>query len=56
MKVFGFTCPECGERFEETVELDELGWHTACEKCGSSFDVDYDEENDEVIYDEANYN
>ena len=55
-KRFKFTCLECGKKFEATVELDELGWHTAWPHFGTSFDVDYDEEKDEVIYDEADYN
>lgn len=55
MKKFEFTCPHCGKTFESVVELDELGWYTVCTECGGSFDVDYDEEKGEVVYEENYY-
>lgn len=36
-----FECFNCGETMELTnATNDELGWHTSCTECGSSFDVD----------------
>lgn len=33
-------CLNCGNEFEGSVSLDELGWHSYCEECDQSFDVD----------------
>ena len=33
-------CLNCGHKFSGSIELDSLGWHSSCPKCGSSFDVD----------------
>ena len=38
------TCLQCGNEFEGTVSKDDLGWHSVCPECGSSFDVDVPEE------------
>lgn len=38
------TCLNCWHQFDGDVSLDELGWHSVCPKCGSSFDVDVPEE------------
>lgn len=34
------TCMNCYHAFDGSVSLDELGWHSVCPECGSSFDVD----------------
>lgn len=34
------TCMSCYHTFEGSISLDELGWHSVCPECGSSFDVD----------------
>ena len=34
-----FTCLNCGYQFHGTAETDELGLHSYCPKCNSSFDV-----------------
>ncbi len=36
-------CLCCDHEFEGTISKDELGWHSVCEDCGSSFDVDVPE-------------
>lgn len=36
-----FTCPSCHHEFDGVVYIDELGTHTVCPECDSSFDVDY---------------
>lgn len=33
-------CLHCGNEFEGSISLDELGWHSYCEECDQSFDVD----------------
>ncbi len=33
------TCLNCGHSFSGTVETDDLGPHSSCPECGSSFDV-----------------
>lgn len=33
-------CLQCDYEFDGTISYDELGWHSACPKCGGSFDVD----------------
>lgn len=33
-------CLNCGHKFEGRISLDELGWHSYCNECDSSFDVD----------------
>lgn len=33
-------CWNCGHEFEGTVSYDELGWHSYCSECESSFDVE----------------
>lgn len=33
-------CLNCGREFEGSVSYDDLGWHSLCSECGSSFDVD----------------
>ena len=38
-----YTCPNCGHIFTGSIDLDELGWHTSCPECESSFDVDVPE-------------
>ena len=38
-----YTCPSCLHEFTGSIDLDELGWHTSCPKCESSFDVDVPE-------------
>ncbi len=35
-------CLHCGEVAERLVSYDELGWHSSCVPCDSSFDVDID--------------
>ncbi len=32
-------CLSCGEVSQKGVSYDELGWHTSCDACESSFDV-----------------
>ena len=54
-KRFKFVCPHCGETFKESACKDELGWYTVCTECGGSFDIDYDEEKGEAVY-EKSYN
>jgi hypothetical protein len=34
------TCLSCWHEFDASISIDELGPHTVCPKCGSSFDVD----------------
>ncbi len=34
------TCANCYHIFNGTISLDNLGWHSVCPECGSSFDVD----------------
>lgn len=36
-------CLCCENEFEGTISKDELGWHSVCDDCGSSFDVDVPE-------------
>ena len=37
-------CPHCGKQiFIDSIEKDELGWHTSCPECNGSFDVDLEE-------------
>lgn len=36
-------CLNCGREFEGSISYDELGWHSYCEECDSSFDVDVPE-------------
>ena len=36
-------CWNCGHEFIGSLSNDELGWHSYCEKCESSFDVDIEE-------------
>ena len=33
-------CMSCWHEFEGTITKDELGWHSVCPECESSFDVD----------------
>lgn len=33
-------CCNCGNKFEGTISYDELGWHSYCKECDTSFDVD----------------
>lgn len=33
-------CCNCGNKFEGTISHDELGWHSYCNECNTSFDVD----------------
>lgn len=33
-------CWNCGHEFEGGISKDELGWHSYCEECNTSFDVD----------------
>ena len=33
-------CCNCGNKFEGAISHDELGWHSYCEECDTSFDVD----------------
>ena len=33
-------CLHCGTVSQKEVSYDELGWHTSCDACESSFDVD----------------
>ena len=33
-------CCNCGNKFEGTISHDELGWHSYCKECDTSFDVD----------------
>lgn len=33
-------CLSCGHEFNGSIELDNLGWHSVCPECDSSFDVD----------------
>lgn len=42
------TCLNCWHIFDGDVSLDELGWHSACPECGSSFDVDVPEVEESV--------
>ena len=34
------TCLACEHQFEGSISKDELGWHSSCPECDSSFDVD----------------
>lgn len=36
-------CLHCGNEFEGSISLDELGWYGYCEECDQSFDVDVPE-------------
>lgn len=36
-------CMNCSHEFEGSISLDDLGWHSVCPECGSSFDVDVPE-------------
>ena len=36
-------CLHCGHEFDGTISKDELGWHSYCEECNTSFDVDIEE-------------
>lgn len=36
-------CLCCENEFEGTISKDEMGWHSVCVDCGSSFDVDVPE-------------
>jgi hypothetical protein len=33
-------CLNCVHEFDGGISMDKLGWHSCCEECGSSFDVD----------------
>ena len=33
-------CWNCGNKFDGTISYDELGWHSYCKECDTSFDVD----------------
>lgn len=33
-------CLHCGHEFDGTICFDNFGWHSSCEKCNGSFDVD----------------
>lgn len=33
-------CWNCGHEFDGSVSYDELGWHSCCSECDTSFDVD----------------
>lgn len=49
-------CLNCGYEFDGTAEYDELGWHSSCPECESSFDVDTEDyenttEIDGVLFD-----
>lgn len=33
-------CLNCGHEEERRISLDELGWHSYCDECDNSFDVD----------------
>lgn len=35
-----FTCRSCDHEFNGILHHDDLGWHTACPKCGASLDID----------------
>ena len=48
-KLHYMNCLNCSYGFEGVPGYDELGWHGNCPECGSSFDVDM-EDNDEPIY------
>lgn len=37
------TCLNCSYEFDGSISLDELGWHSVCPECKSSFDVDVPE-------------
>lgn len=36
-------CLNCNHEFDGSITKDELGWHSVCPECGSSFDVDVPE-------------
>lgn len=36
-------CLSCNHEFEGRIFKDELGWHSVCPECGSSFDVNVPE-------------
>lgn len=36
-------CLNCKHEFDGTIAYDELGWHSSCPECSSSFDVDLPE-------------
>ena len=36
-------CLNCDYKFDGDISYDELGWHSMCPECGSSFDVDVPE-------------
>jgi len=40
-------CLHCENEFDGTISYDELGWHSYCEECGCSFDVDAPKGKDE---------
>ena len=43
-------CPHCGEVIQiGLLECDNLGWHTACDKCSGSFDFNFSEEDIKMI-------
>ena len=33
-------CANCGHFFDGSISYDELGWHSYCKECNSSFDTD----------------
>ena len=37
------SCLNCNHEFDGRFFKDELGWHSVCPECGSSFDVDLPE-------------
>lgn len=37
------TCLSCNHSFSGSMSFDELGWHSSCPECGTSFDVDIPE-------------
>ena len=36
-------CWKCGHEFEGSISNDQLGWHSYCEECDGSFDVDIED-------------
>lgn len=49
------TCLNCNHEFEGTISLDELGWHSVCPECKSSFDVDVPEGRIVMAFTDADY-
>ena len=48
-------CLCCEHEFEGAISKDELGWHSVCEDCGSSFDVAVPEGRIVVAFTNPNY-